>query len=178
MNNEPANPVILPLSKNPTPGETPPESVAPGSGPPPENHSLTTEGPSEPATLTPRTGYSQLPLILWHVLLRFWRPGQRTLTPLETATKAEVARLREEAVNQQRSAQSEALRLRADIDERDSEIRRLHLELEIVTSRLKVAQVEISGLAEVVARDRKRVEAETAALAQRVAEATLYHPER
>jgi hypothetical protein len=52
-----------------------------------------------------------------------------------------------------------------------TELRELHARLDDAMSRLRVQDLEIALLTDVVARDRKRVRAETAAATRRIAEA-------
>lgn len=68
--------------------------------------------------------------------------------------------------------ENEAGALRLLLAEREREILSLRVENDTLASRLKIAHIEVEGLAEVITRDRKRVEAETARLAREIADAT------
>src|SRR5687768_7904291 len=69
------------------------------------------------------------------------------------------------------SLQTNVSRLRMVLEDRESTIRDLRFQLEEERSRLKVRETEIAELAEVIARDRMRIQAETAIYARQVAEA-------
>jgi chromosome segregation ATPase len=91
---------------------------------------------------------------LWHRVRQALSAHARTLTPTEHRLEGEVAALRD------------------TLAERDREILALRAENDALASRLKIAHLEVEGLAEVIARDRKRVEAETARYARDIADAT------
>lgn len=63
--------------------------------------------------------------------------------------------------------------LQANLADREQEITLLRLERDTLDSRLKISSVEIQCLTEIIVRDRKRIEAETAGYAAQIAAATL-----
>ena len=65
--------------------------------------------------------------------------------------------------------QSEVRRLRALLEERDARIRDLRAELEDKNASIQIRNNQIAQLADVIARDRARVQAETAAYARQIA---------
>jgi len=87
-----------------------------------------------------------------HAVASVFSDHVRERTPYEVELEAATAQLRAEAAD------------------RETLVRSLRVELAETKSLLKISETEVKALTEVITRDRKRVEAETAAYARKVAE--------
>jgi hypothetical protein len=90
----------------------------------------------------------------WHALRTAFSPEIRQMTAAEFLLSRQLANVREELSNALAAADAQ------------------RLEVQKLQAQLQVAELEIGKLTDVAARDRMRVQAESAAYARQIAEAT------